>query len=111
MLRRSCAITTNDVAASHASLDLLWARLAVHIRAEHLHLFPAVINGVNNMKADRSAVPTRDEVRLAAERLRADHDFFMHELAQAIGILRDSFEGHRPSRFRRRNKDSPRCRP
>ena len=29
----------------------------------------------------------------------------------AIGILRDSFEGHRPSRFRRRNKDSPRCRP
>jgi hemerythrin superfamily protein len=23
------------------------------------------------------------------DRLRADHDFFMHELAQAIGILRD----------------------
>ena len=23
------------------------------------------------------------------ERLRADHDFFMHEIAQAVGILRD----------------------
>ena len=28
----------------HTKLDLLWARLAVHIRAEHLHLFPAVTN-------------------------------------------------------------------
>ena len=24
-------------------LDYLWARLAVHIRAEHLHLFPALL--------------------------------------------------------------------
>lgn len=83
------ALDAGDVAASHARLDLFWARLAVHIRAEHLHLFPAVINRGNNLKADRSAVPTADEVRLAVERLRADHDFFMHELAQAIGILRD----------------------
>jgi hypothetical protein len=33
-------LDTADVAASHAQLDLFWARLAVHIRAEHLHLFP-----------------------------------------------------------------------
>src|ERR1044072_7340629 len=26
-----------------AKLDYLWARLAVHIRAEHLHLFPALL--------------------------------------------------------------------
>ena len=83
------ALDTGDVAVSHARLDLFWARLAVHIRAEHLHLFPAVVNGVNNMKADRSGVPTPDEIRPAVERLRADHDFFMHELAQAVGILRD----------------------
>jgi hemerythrin superfamily protein len=83
------ALDSGDVGASHARLDLFWARLAVHIRAEHLHLFPAVINRGNNMKADRSTRPTPDEVRLAVERLRADHDFFMHELAQAIGILRD----------------------
>ena len=25
-------------------LDLFWARLAVHIRAENLHLFPALAN-------------------------------------------------------------------
>ncbi len=83
------ALDTVDVAASHACLDLLWARLAVHIRAEHLHLFPAVINGINNMTAHQSGAPTLNEGRLAVERLRADHDFFMHELAQAIGTLRE----------------------
>ena len=38
------ALHNKDVEASYSKLDLLWARLAVHIRAEHLHLFPAVIN-------------------------------------------------------------------
>ena len=83
------ALDTGDVAVSHASLDLFWARLAVHIRAEHLHLFPAVTNGMNNMTAHQSAAPTLNEGRLTVERLRADHDFFMHELAQAIGALRE----------------------
>lgn len=35
------ALDTGDVLVSHDKLDLFWARLAVHIRAEHLHLFPA----------------------------------------------------------------------
>jgi len=83
------ALDTGDVADSHARLDLFWARLAVHIRAEHLHLFPAVINGLSRMTGDRTVAPTLDEGLLVVERLRADHDFFMHELARAIGILRD----------------------
>ncbi len=83
------ALDTGDVGASHAKLDLLWARLAVHIRAEHLHLFPAVINGLSDMTAAHSVAPTLNQGRLAIKRLRADHDFFMHELAQTIGILRD----------------------
>jgi hypothetical protein len=29
---------------SFARLDLLWARLAIHIRAEHLCLFPAILD-------------------------------------------------------------------
>lgn len=69
------ALQHKDVKASYLKLDLLWARLAVHIRAEHLHLFPAVISRM----ADAETV---------VEKLRTDHDFFMRELASAVGILR-----------------------
>jgi len=75
------ALENKDVQTSHSRLDLLWARLAVHIRAEHLHLFPAVTNRV--AKSDSS------EAQEMVKNLRADHDFFMHELARAIGILRE----------------------
>lgn len=70
------ALNRKDVPVSLARLDLFWARLAVHIRAEHLHLFPAVL-------------PRSDEARSVVDSLRNDHDFFMHELARAIGILRE----------------------
>jgi hemerythrin-like domain-containing protein len=83
------ALDTGDVAVSHARLDLFWARLAVHIRAEHLHLFPAVINGLSRTSDEQTFALTLSEAQSTLERLRADHDFFMHELAQAIGILRD----------------------
>jgi len=72
------ALENKDVQTSYSRLDLLWARLAVHIRAEHLHLFPAVI-----AKSDLS------EAQVVIKNLRADHDFFMHELARAIAILRE----------------------
>jgi len=75
------ALENNDVQMSHSRLDLLWARLAVHIRAEHLHLFPAVL--------DRVAESDLSEAQAIVKNLRADHDFFMHELARAIGILRE----------------------
>ena len=71
-------------------LDYLWARLAVHIRAEHLHLFPALFaasEGKRNEEAD--VLPAIGEVRLAVERLRADHDFFMRELAAAVNAARE----------------------
>jgi hemerythrin superfamily protein len=70
------ALNARDMPVSLASLDLLWARLAVHIRAEHLHLFPAVITRMN-------------EAQSVVDRLRSDHDFFMRELARAIAILRE----------------------
>jgi hemerythrin superfamily protein len=83
------ALDTGDVAVRHARLDLFWARLAVHIRAEHLYLFPAVINGLSSTSDEQTFALTLSEAQSTVERLRADHDFFMHELAQAIGILRD----------------------
>jgi hypothetical protein len=70
------ALDNKDVQTSYSRLDLLWARLAVHIRAEHLHLFPAVMNRLK-------------EAQPVVEKLRSDHDFFMHELARAVGVLRE----------------------
>ena len=38
------AFDGGDVREVYPKLDYLWARLAVHIRAEHLHLFPALLS-------------------------------------------------------------------
>jgi hemerythrin superfamily protein len=70
------ALAHKDLQTSYSKLDLLWARLAVHIRAEHLHLFPAI-------------APRISQAQPTIERLREDHDFFMRELGGAIAILRE----------------------
>ena len=70
------ALDNKDIQTSYSRVDLLWARLAVHIRAEHLHLFPAIASRVG-------------EAQPAIDKLRADHDFFMSELARLVGILRE----------------------
>jgi len=40
------ALNAGDVEKSYERLDMFWARLAMHIRAEHLHLFPAILRTV-----------------------------------------------------------------
>lgn len=77
------ALAQPDVARGFELLDLFWARLAVHIRAEHLHLFPALSNAAPE-PSDKSSMPTREEVEMTLARLRSDHDFFMKELAQLM---------------------------
>ena len=95
------ALANKDVQSSYSTLDLLWARLAVHIRAEHLHLFPAVTSRLT-------------EAQAVVDQLREDHDFFMRELARAIGILRetqrpiDSSDAPRETDFYRRHGFSSR---
>jgi hypothetical protein len=59
------------------AIDLFWARLAMHIRAEHLHLFPAVLK-----------INSETDIPEILERLRRDHDFFMHELADSMKAMR-----------------------
>jgi hemerythrin superfamily protein len=73
-----------NVDAARTTLDLFWARLAVHIRAEHLRLFPAVINAAE--RADHAATDyvSPQQAQSVVARLREDHNFFMHELALAI---------------------------
>ena len=70
-------------------LDYLWARLAVHIRAEHLHLFPALLAASDGRRGvEAGGAPTGQEVQAAVERLREDHDFFMKQLAGAVNDSR-----------------------
>ena len=81
------ALDNQDVQTSYARLDLVWARLAIHIRAEHLHLFPAVIDRLTKA-GDYALVTDLSEAQTIVEHLRTDHDFFMRQLGDAIGILR-----------------------
>ena len=82
------AIDENDPVESFSRLDLLWARLAMHIRAEHLCLFPAILSAFAAAQSAQKTTLDSDAVRDAIEELRKDHDFFMHEMARAINILR-----------------------
>ena len=77
-----------DVDGSYGKLDLFWAKLAVHIRAEHLHLFPSVVDGLTaNAEGEIPALKLSSTLA-AIERLRADHEFFMRQLARAIELMR-----------------------
>lgn len=69
------ALARSDAAAAHFAMDRAWMRLAVHIRAEHKALFPAIL-------ADHP------ELADLIQALRADHDFFMETLARLLGQLR-----------------------
>jgi hypothetical protein len=85
------AIDMSDAEESFRRLDLFWARLGVHIRAEHLCLFPALLLKLNNGRKQRGGgdAPSLDEARQAIAHLRADHSFFMRELASATKQMRD----------------------
>ena len=57
------------------ALDWIWMRLAVHIRAEHKVLFPALAEAQPDLAA-------------ALQALREDHDFFMATLAGTVNALK-----------------------
>ena len=81
------AIDNRDVRTSYSKLDLFWARLAVHIRAEHLHLFPIVTSRLTD--SPDGVGPGLSVAQALIGNLRADHDFFMRELARAIAVCRE----------------------
>ena len=68
-------------------LDLFWARLAMHIRAENLYLFPAIVRAVPSHNV--AGMPTIDEVKSAVDKLRSDHNFFMDQLSKAVKTMRE----------------------
>ena len=84
------ALDQGDKAAAFNQLDLLWACLAMHIRAEHLCLFPAVLEALaGRQQPSGGGTPSLTEARQIIARLRADHDFFMRELAGAVKLMRE----------------------
>ena len=84
------ALESENSVEAFETLDLFWARLAMHIRAENLHLFPSVLNKVKDEAGESQAehLPSR-EVQKSIERLTTDHNFFMQQLSRAIRILRE----------------------
>ena len=83
----NATLEANDIAQTYAALDLFWARLAIHIRAEHLHLFPVILRAAGRADVSNEILPPGEPENTIAK-LRHDHDFFMRELAQAIEIAR-----------------------
>lgn len=84
------ALDAGDIKLSYARLDHFWARLGVHIRAEHLALFPAIARVLSTLAGSHPPnSPPLSKANSLIEDLRADHDFFMHELARVIAAMRD----------------------
>ncbi len=83
-------LAKTDNARAFELLDLFWARLAVHIRAENLHLFPALTNAAPALFTSKGSLPTSDEAKNVVARLRSDHEFFMKELALMVKAMRET---------------------
>ena len=80
------ALAEEEKSKAFARLDMLWARLAVHIRAEHLCLFPSILEA--NFSASCSG-PSYQEAKRAIDQLRLGHDFFMRELGTNVNTMRN----------------------
>src|SRR5687767_4018130 len=81
------ALAQENKAQSFELLDLLWSRLAVHIRAEHLCLFPSILDAPPLYFTGSGGTPKYDEAKSAIDLLRHDHDFFMRELGSAVNTM------------------------
>jgi hemerythrin-like domain-containing protein len=87
------AFETGELQRIYKSLDLFWACLAMHIRAEHLHLFPAILDAFSlQTRTSETNLPTTEKVKSVIEQLQDEHNFFMRELSAAIKQMRSLLE-------------------
>jgi len=84
--RLESSLDKHELISSFELLDLFWARLAVHIRAENLRLFPVILSA--RSEAVDTALPPLKEVQSTIQQLRVDHNFFMEELSRAVRQMR-----------------------
>lgn len=86
------ALAAGDIEQSFQNLDVFWARLAMHIRAENVHLFPTLLQAAEK-PGESSGRPALEAVQTTIAQLRDDHDFFMNKLTAAMKDLRDLRRG------------------
>lgn len=77
-----------DLPWAFETLDLFWASLAVHIRAENICLFPAILNAPRERFGPANGLLEYDDAKATIEQLRNDHNYFMSQLGQAMKELR-----------------------
>jgi hypothetical protein len=77
-----------DIQLSFEVLDFFWARLAVHIRAEHVGLFPVIQRALLESVGGDDTDPKYVETQSAIRALRDDHNYFMDQLAGAMKTMR-----------------------
>lgn len=92
------ALDSGDVERSYEKLDFFWAHLAMHIRAEHLHLFPAILGAFESEKQTKEIHGLSFKTaQSTVTKLHDDHDFFMRELISAIKQMRVLRENNQDS--------------
>lgn len=69
-------------------LDYFWARLAMHIRAEHLHLFPALLEKACAPGLPESLIDVVGRLPDDIATLKRDHDIFIKEIGKDVNRLR-----------------------
>ncbi len=79
----NAALGHADTKRAFTKLDYFWARLAMHIRAEHLHLFPALTEASRLLDTAEAAA-----IKNWIEDLHEDHNFFMREMIVARKTMR-----------------------
>jgi len=90
------ALDSGDIERIYEKLDFFWARLAMHIRAEHLHLFPAILGAFEPKEPTKERrAPSFEIAQSTIAKLHDDHDFFMRELISAIKQIRGLRENNR----------------
>jgi hypothetical protein len=82
------AMESGDAELTYRKLDLFWARLAMHIRSEHLHLFPALLKLSHNPGAAGLSAEESIRIQELIELLHDDHDYFMRQLLAVIKTMR-----------------------
>ncbi len=82
------ALGRGDRRQTFLTLDHFWARLAVHIRAEHLHLFPALLQRSRDSKSQCGITDVESRLPDNISMLRSDHDFFVKEIGKDVNLLR-----------------------